>query len=357
MTYKNFIQQLQVQTSALSYEKGLPMAILLCSVQVVIRIGRGYDVLSADLCSLSAIIRILIRCNLPSQILSMKVAVVAGRLFILISSSMRRSFVLPLLLLIGSHLAATAQDYYQLGVHAYEASDDSAAIAVQYFTRAIELNQQPAKSYMMKAAAEELQKNFTAATDDLNQSKALDSAYPKLYYYYGQLYLRQDLYFMSIRYFDIAIAKDPRQAKFYNARASARYFLYEYDKLVEDENKAIALDSTDESYFSNRGYALIELNQLDKAIADLTTSLRIRPSQKGYANRGYAYAQLSRQAEAIADYNESLRLVAKDGQTLYLRGISYLALGKRQEACQDLDQSAALNYQPALEKIKTSCKQ
>lgn len=274
---------------------------------------------------------------------------------------MRRSnpfaFVLPLLLLTQFHLAANAQDYYQLGVHAYEASDDSAAIAIQYFTRAIELNQQPAKSYMMKAAAEELQKNFTAATEDLNRSKALDSTYPKLYYYYGQLYLRQDLYFMSIRYFDIAIAKDPRQAKFYNARASVRYFLYEYDKLVEDENKAIALDSTDESYFSNRGYALIELNQLDKAIADLTTALRIRPSQKGYANRGYAYAQLSRHAEAVADYNESLRLVAKDGQTLYLRGVSYLALAKQQEACQDFNQSAALNYQPALEKIKTSCKQ
>jgi uncharacterized protein YjaG (DUF416 family) len=30
MTYKDFIQQLQEQTSALSYEKGLAMAILLC---------------------------------------------------------------------------------------------------------------------------------------------------------------------------------------------------------------------------------------------------------------------------------------------------------------------------------------
>lgn len=272
---------------------------------------------------------------------------------------MRRSnpltFFLPLLLLTRFTPTANAQDYYQLGVHAYEASDDSAAIAIQYFTRAIELQQQLTKSYMMKAAAEELQKNFTAAADDLNQSKALDSTYPKLYYYYGQLYLRQDLYFMSIRYFNIAIAKDAGQAKFYNARASVRYFLYDYDKLVEDENKAIALDSTDESYFSNRGYALIELNQLDKAIADLTTSLRIRASQKGYANRGYAYAQLSRHAEAIADYTASLHLVAKDGQTLYLRGVSYLALAKQQEACQDLKQSAALNYQPAMEKLKTSC--
>jgi tetratricopeptide (TPR) repeat protein len=267
------------------------------------------------------------------------------------------TFVLPLLFLIGFNPAATAQDYYQLGMHAYDASDDSATAAVQYFTRAIQLQQQPAKSYMMRGAAEELQKNFTAATEDLNQSKALDSTYPKLYYYYGQLYLRQDLYLRSIHYFDIAITKDPRQAKFYNARASARYFLYEYDKLLEDENQAIALDSTDESYFSNRGYALIELNELDKAIADLTTSLRIRPSQKGYANRGYAYAQQSRHAEAISDYTESLRLRADDGQTLYLRGNSYLALGKQQEACLDFNESAKLNYQPAFEKLKTSCNQ
>jgi len=265
------------------------------------------------------------------------------------------TFVLPLFFLAGFNPAATAQDYYQLGMKAYKGSDDSLATAVQYFTRAIELQQQPAKSYMMRAAAEEWQKDFIAATEDLNQSKALDSTYPELYYYYGQLYVRQDLYLQSIHYFDIAIAKDPRQAKFYNARAIARYFLYEYDKIIEDENKAIALDSTDDGYFTNRGYALLELKDFNKAISDLTTSLRIRPSQKGYANRGYTYAQLGRHVEAIADYNESLRLAAKDGETLYLRGISYLALGKQPEACQDFNKSAELNYQPAFDKLKTSC--
>jgi len=146
-------------------------------------------------------------------------------------------------------------------------------------------------------------------------------------------------------------------SRFYHGRAIARFFLYEYDKILEDENNAIALDSTDESYFSNRGYALIELDEFDNAIADLTTSLRIRPSQKGYANRGYAYAKLTRHTEAIADYNESLRLTAIDGQVLYLRGISYLALAKQQEACRDFNKSVELNYQPAFEKLKTSCNQ
>jgi tetratricopeptide (TPR) repeat protein len=265
------------------------------------------------------------------------------------------NLVLPLFLLIGFNPAAIAQDYYQLGMKAYKGPDDSAAAAVQYFTRAIELQQQPAKSYMMRAAAEEVQRNFVAATEDLNQSKALDSTYPELYYYYGQFYLRQDLYLLSIHYFDIAIAKDTRQAKFYNARATARYFLYEYDKIIEDESKAIALDSTEDGYFTNRGYALLELKEFNKAVSDLTTSLRIRPSQKGYADRGYTYAQLGRHVEAIADYNGSLRLAAKDGETLYLRGVSYLALGKQQEACRDFNKSAELNYQPAFEKLKTSC--
>jgi tetratricopeptide (TPR) repeat protein len=209
------------------------------------------------------------------------------------------TFVLPLLFLVGFNPAATAQDYYQLGMHAYKGSDDCLAAAVQYYTRAIELQQQPAKSYMMRAAAEEWQKNFTAAAQDLNQSKALDSTYPELYYYYGQLYVRQDLYLMSIHYFDIAIAKDSRQAKFYDGRAIARYFLYEYDKIIEDESKAIALDTTDDGYFTNRGYALLELKVFNKAISDLTTSLRIRPSQKGYADRGYAYAQMGRHGEEI----------------------------------------------------------
>ena len=245
--------------------------------------------------------------------------------------------------------------FYKMGMRVYHLSDDSTEEAVQLFTKAIENGQDVAGSYMMRGACKGILKQYMLAIDDLNASKLLDSSYSKLYYYYGDVYLREGMNLMALHYFDIAISMDSTNPEYYNSRAIVECFHLEYDKVVRDENKAISLDTTNEDYFVNRGYATMRLNKFDKAIEDFTHSMRIQETQRAFANRGYSYAQLGKYEQAITDYSRSLRFVM-DGQVLCLRGIAYEALGKKQEACEDFKKSADMNYKPALNELEKNCK-
>jgi tetratricopeptide (TPR) repeat protein len=264
-------------------------------------------------------------------------------------------FVWLFLLLTGTSQIASAQNYYKMGIHAYYISDDSAGEAIRLFTRAIENKQETAKSYLMRGAAKMLLRQYEAALDDINTSRSFDQSNPRLYYYYGQVYLREGRNYLALHYFDTAISKDAKDPTFYNARAVAWTFLTEFDKVVENENMAIALDTLNDYYLVTRGFALIRLNQLNKAIEDLNRALKINESQKAFADRGYAFAQLGKNEEAIGDYSKSLKFNSSDGQVLCLRGISYLALGKKQLACEDFKNSAELNYAPAVDELKKNC--
>jgi len=259
------------------------------------------------------------------------------------------------LVLTGISPKASAQDYYKLGYHAYYDFDDSAEEAIQLFTKAIENKQEVAKSYLMRGASRMLLKQYKAALGDIDTSRSIGPSNPNLFYYYGQVYAREDRTYLALRYFDTAISMDAKEPKFYNARAIEWFFIGEMDEIVENENIAISLDSTADEYLTNRGYAFIKLKQLDKAIDDLNRSIKIKGSQKAFADRGYAFAQLGKHEEAIADYSRSLSITRADGETLYLRGLSYLALGKKQQACEDLKKSAELNYALAADELRKNC--
>jgi tetratricopeptide (TPR) repeat protein len=253
------------------------------------------------------------------------------------------------------HQRASGQDYYNMGVHAYFSSDDSAEEALRLFTQAIEHKQSLAKSYLMRGASKEILKQYPEALEDLQASQALDVSNPRLFYYYGQLYFREGLNYRAIHYFDSAIAKDAKSADFYNARAIVESTQGAFDKVLADEDMALRLDSVNDNYLINRGFARTRLNEPDEAVADYNRALTIKKTQKGFANRGYAYAQLGKFEQAIADHTSALTFNPSDGQVLCLRGICFKALGKKESACADFKKSAALQYQPALQLVRDNC--
>ena len=68
------------------------------------------------------------------------------------------------------------------------------------------------------------------------------------------------------------------------------------------------------AYFG-RGLAYENKNEHDKAIADLTESIRLDPKNaKAYYNRGLAYENKNEHDNAVADFTEAIRL---DRKTLW----------------------------------------
>lgn len=243
-----------------------------------------------------------------------------------------------------------SQNYYEDASKEYFYGDLSKSISL--FTKSIENKQEIAKSYMYRGAAKSFLKMFDDALSDLNFSKQLDSTNVKLDYYYGKLYLFKGNYSLAIQYYSNAIFKSPNDAFSYDERAAAKVLIGDFKGAIADENIAISIDSTKEYFYTDRGFAKLKLKMYDVAINDFNTSLKIEPNQKAFANRGLAYSLLSQYQKAIEDYTKSLTLNPNDAEVYYYRGISYKAIGKKVEACDDFKKSKGLGYAKANDILK-----
>ena len=77
----------------------------------------------------------------------------------------------------------------------------------------------------------------------------------------------------------------------------------EYDVAIEWYNKAIAIDPTEASTYSNRALAYINKKQYSLAIDDANKSIALDPEYiKGYYRRGKAYENCKKYELAIKDY-------------------------------------------------------
>ncbi|MEM9822491.1 MAG: tetratricopeptide repeat protein, partial [Bacteroidota bacterium] len=74
-----------------------------------------------------------------------------------------------------------------------------------------------------------------------------------------------------------------------------------------------------------------------------------------YVNRGNLQLVFGFSQKAIQDYTRAIHLDRQYAEAYYNRGLSHLLLFDSVSACTDLEQSAELGYDRALEKIKYFC--
>jgi len=260
-----------------------------------------------------------------------------------------------LFILLIFYFPSYSQKYFENGKKEYLEGDLTRA--VELLTKSIENNEEVAKSYMFRGAARSFLRIFPEAWIDLNQSKKIDNTNDKLYYYFGKYYLLKGIYDSALYYFNISIAKDAQDAAAYDARATAKGLLNDFKGAIEDENIAIKLDPTKQIYYTDRGFAKFQLGLFNEAIEDFNSSLAIEPNHKAFANRGYAYSGLGLHSMAIDDFTKALEIMPGDYEIFYKRGMSYLSIGKKKEACLDLTKSSDMGYEPASKQMKENgCK-
>lgn len=254
-------------------------------------------------------------------------------------------FLLSLLLF--SNICYAQTNYFEAASNEYFYGDLNKAI--ELFTKSIENKQEIANSYMYRGAANGFLGKFSDALNDMDSSFFLDSSNKKINYYYGKIYLLKKEYKTAIQYTSKAISNNSKDASAYDQRAVANIALNNFAATIADENIAIKIDPLNQMYYTDRGFAKLKLKQYDEAIKDFNASLKLEPNQKAYADRGLAYSLLNQHQKAIADYTKSLEINPDDSEILYYRGISYQAIKKKVEACDDLKKSKELGCAKAAE--------
>jgi len=111
------------------------------------------------------------------------------------------------------------------------------------------------------------------------------------------------------------------------------------------EEYTLALDETpdDAKTYGQRGWAYIEMGEVDEAIRDLNRSIALSPSYAAYHRRGIAYYRKQRYDQALSDYNEALKRYPKAGATLWNRGLVRQAQGDKLAAIWDFVECATIN--------------
>jgi hypothetical protein len=133
----------------------------------------------------------------------------------------------------------------------------------------------------------------------------------------------------------------------YRDRGQALRQKGEYDRAVASFTAAIRLDPTDAVAYRNRGLAYEEQGQYAQAIADYTTALRLDPqSADAYFQRGNAHFARDDFDRAIADYGRALALDPGLALAYYYRGLAYAEKGDAARG--NADQRKAVRLDPAL---------
>jgi len=154
-----------------------------------------------------------------------------------------------------------------------------------------------------------------------------------------------------IEYVDNAIKLQPDYADAYVSRGNAYSCLGQYQRTIEDCDKAISLKTTLRALaHNNRGGAYLELGQKNRAIEDFNEAIRLNPKYaEAYFNRGNAYYDLNQYQLAIEECSRSIDLKPDFAPAYGTRGSAYLMLGSKEFGCRDLRKDCDLGNCELLE--------
>jgi tetratricopeptide (TPR) repeat protein len=153
----------------------------------------------------------------------------------------------------------------------------------------------------------------------------------------------------------VEIPRLKRDAHYLTARA--RFEAKDYEKTLEDCDRALLQDpSFPEAHF-RKGYALYWLRRHDEAIKEFGKAIELKPKDAAaYIGRATTLAQMRRFSDAVPDYDKALDLEPDNYTALGGRGLARAELGLVPEARADLKRALDLapdgwNWRETIHKV------
>jgi len=203
---------------------------------------------------------------------------------------------------------------------------------------------------LKKPMLEYLQKyhNISAKTvyNDLHGFIRIQDIHHKAYeaFYRGFSAADKGDFDKAIQNYDKAIELKPDYAEAYNNRGVAYGEKDDFDKAIQNYDKAIELKPDYAKAYNNRGVAYVEKRDFDKAIQNYDKAIELKPDYaEAYYNRGNVYSRKDDFDKAIQNYDKAIELNPRLAEAYYSRGIAYVEKRDFDKAIQDLTTTIELN--------------
>lgn len=146
-----------------------------------------------------------------------------------------------------------------------------------------------------------------------------------------------------------AIQADPANTGALRERAGAQLQAGKVDGAVEDLQRVLEIDPTNQEIAQATVQQLVDLDRADDAVTLLSKTIAASPSEGLYRLRAILYRMLDKEDEALADLNKALAMQPKDPLALLQRAELALSRDDVKSAKQDL--KSATEIAPQVEQI------
>jgi len=184
-------------------------------------------------------------------------------------------------------------------------------LALQLYSKAIELVPTSALAYVMRGLLYDKQGDSEKALQDFNKAIALDCDFPDAYI----------------------------------GRASYYFHMNDKDHSIKDYKMAMSLEPNSYIAYTNIGFIALLLKDYDGCIKYSTLCLNRHPdNMPAHTNRGRAYLRLKQYKKAIDDFTEAIKADGTQGEPYYYRALAEHELRMYKEEADDRDQARKLNF-------------
>jgi tetratricopeptide (TPR) repeat protein len=197
-----------------------------------------------------------------------------------------------------------------------------------------------------------LQGDYESAIEDFDRAIELDDQDAKTYSARGEAYFKMGDVDQAMADFDRAIEIDPQLMGAHYFRGVAFADLGDYDRALADLDKAIDLNPQDAWPYSDRGYVYWITNNPSHAIADLDQAIELDPQlDQAYHFRGLAHYELGNYEKAFEDFNRAIKLDPQTADYFLSRGLIHAELSESEAAITDLETALELGLATELEQF------
>jgi tetratricopeptide (TPR) repeat protein len=228
-------------------------------------------------------------------------------------------------------LGVADNDAWRVGVREAFARQDWKAL--EQLVKAVDVQEQPPAILLYLAASFPRQMRATR----LKLLRRIQAAYPAdLWANHG---LAMELWWINgkpaeaIRYFNPALALDPKNPGIYLNRGAAFKDAGEVDAAIADLRQAVALAPSYAVGHNVLGVALAAKGRLDEAIAAHRKAIKLKKDYSGgHYNLGIVLLAKGRLEEAVAAYREAIKLEKDDPMAYFALGRALGDMGRLDEA-------------------------
>jgi len=194
-------------------------------------------------------------------------------------------------------------------------------------------------------------KEFDLAKAALDAAAKAQPRNWSVHYHAAELALRQGAFDLAVQENAKALDSQPDGEDARHQQATVLAAKGDVDGAIAVIDKLIVSFPDSDVYYNLRCYFRAVANRdLDKALADCNTALKIKPNnQYDLDSRGLVYLRMGRYAEAIADYTAGIRVADRPSpNSLYGRALAERQSGDSMGAAADLQAAEVLS--PGIDK-------